>query len=184
VTEARSARQVLVLIDLQQGLVQGPPAVAHADQLLATVGALLARARAARVPVIFVEDEDVGPAGTVAGSTCAAVAPQAGERVLRKTACDAFHATDLLAHCHALGATELVIAGCKTEACIDTTCRRATTLGLQVKLLADAHSTTDSPVLTAAQIIAHHQHVLDGFGCELEGEIYEIAVIPSAEVAW
>jgi hypothetical protein len=47
---------------------------------------------------------------------------------------------------------------------VDTTCRRATSLGYDVTLVGDAHLTKDSEVLTAAEIIAHHNFVLDDFG--------------------
>jgi nicotinamidase-related amidase len=51
-----------------------------------------------------------------------------------------------------------------TEYCVDTTCRRATSLGYDVTLAGDAHLTRDNGVLTAANIIAHHNFVLDDFG--------------------
>jgi nicotinamidase-related amidase len=58
----------------------------------------------------------------------------------------------------------LVIAGCKTQFCIDTTVRAATSRGYDVTLVADAHTTTDSDALTARQIIAHHNATLNDFG--------------------
>jgi nicotinamidase-related amidase len=51
-----------------------------------------------------------------------------------------------------------------TEYCVDTTCQRATSLGYDVTLARDAHLTRDNGVLTAANIIAHHNFVLDDFG--------------------
>jgi len=51
-----------------------------------------------------------------------------------------------------------------TEYCVDTTCRRATSLGYDVTLAGDAHLTRDNGVLIAANIIAHHNFVLDDFG--------------------
>jgi len=51
-----------------------------------------------------------------------------------------------------------------TEYCVDTTSRRATSLGYDVTLASDAHLTRDNQVLTAANIIAHHNFVLGGFG--------------------
>jgi nicotinamidase-related amidase len=51
-----------------------------------------------------------------------------------------------------------------TEYCVDTTCRRATSLGYDVMLARDAHLTRDNGVLTAANIIAHHNFVLDDLG--------------------
>ena len=51
-----------------------------------------------------------------------------------------------------------------TEYGIDTTCRRATSLDYDVTLARDAHLTRGNGVLTAANIIAHHDSVLDDFG--------------------
>ena len=51
-----------------------------------------------------------------------------------------------------------------TEYCVDTTCRRAVSLGYDVTLASDAHLTRDNGVLTAGNIIAHHNFVLHEFG--------------------
>ncbi|WP_437578615.1 isochorismatase family protein [Sorangium sp. So ce887] len=72
--------------------------------------------------------------------------------------------------------------GCKTELCVDTTCRRAVTLGFGVTLAADAHGTSDSPALTAAAIVAHHNRLLDGFGVMMDGRPREIRAVPSAQI--
>ncbi|HEX3047657.1 MAG TPA: isochorismatase family protein, partial [Bacillota bacterium] len=60
-----------------------------------------------------------------------------------------------------------------TEFCVDTTCRRAFSLGYETTLVQDAHSTFHSKVLTAPQIIAHHNNVLGGWFVTLKstGEI-------------
>lgn len=47
--------------------------------------------------------------------------------------------------------------------CVDTTCRRAFSLGYDVVLAKDAHSTMNSERLTASQIIEHHNDVLKRF---------------------
>jgi len=44
--------------------------------------------------------------------------------------------------------------------CVDTTCRRAFSLGFEVVLISDAHSTWDSAVLPADRIIQHTNHTL------------------------
>ena len=51
-----------------------------------------------------------------------------------------------------------------TEYCVDTTCRRATSLGYEVTLAGDAHLTRDNQVLTAAGLSSHPNFVLDDFG--------------------
>jgi nicotinamidase-related amidase len=47
--------------------------------------------------------------------------------------------------------------------CVDTTGRRAVSLGYDVTLLADGHMTADMGSLSFSQIIEHHKRLLDGF---------------------
>jgi hypothetical protein len=65
-----------------------------------------------------------------------------------------------------------------TQYCIDTTVRRAVSLGYDVILAADGHMTADTGALPFEQIIAHHNALLDGFDA---GE-HEVFVRPSAEI--
>lgn len=53
----------------------------------------------------------------------------------------------------------------QTLYCVDTTVRRATTMGYNVTLVKDAHTTDDyeGAALTAALRIDYHNEVLDGF---------------------
>lgn len=52
--------------------------------------------------------------------------------------------------------------GCKTEHCVDTAVRTATVNHFDVTLVGDGHSTSDSAILTAEQIILHHNETLHG----------------------
>jgi hypothetical protein len=124
----------------------------------------------------------VGEVGSEAWEVHPKVAPRPGDLLVRKTACDAFHETALSAELAARGARHLVIAGCKTEACIETTCRRAVTLGYAVTLVADGHSTTDVAAMPAPRIIAYHNQILNGFGAYVAGAPCEIVVTPGGEV--
>jgi nicotinamidase-related amidase len=88
----------------------------------------------------------------------------AHEPRVQKLACDAFHETRLEAVLRELGVTELVVCGCKSQYCVDTTCRRAVTVGFPVVLVADAHSTDGRAHLDAEAIVRHENVTLDGFG--------------------
>jgi nicotinamidase-related amidase len=98
--------------------------------------------------------------------------------VVGKATPDSFHETRLQAELEARGIVKLVIAGIQTECCVDTTCRRAASLGYQTTLVRDAHSTWDSRTLSAAQIIAHHNALLDGF----DAGPHAVTVKPADEV--
>ncbi|TCP57571.1 RimJ/RimL family protein N-acetyltransferase [Tumebacillus sp. BK434] len=152
-------KMALVVIDAQTALVEQ---VYQPERLLQNIAGLLERARAAGVPVVFVQDDDVSEPGSDGWQVHPAIAPLETERRVRKKATDSFYGTDLNAFLTANGVKTLVVCGCKTDYCVDTATRRATTLGYQVIVAKDAHSTTDNGVLTAEQIIAHHNKNLHG----------------------
>jgi nicotinamidase-related amidase len=55
--------------------------------------------------------------------------------MIKKETPDAFHKTNLHQKLKSKGIEKLVIAGLQTEYCIDTTCRRAYSLGYEVVLV-------------------------------------------------
>ncbi|GAC1630220.1 MAG: hypothetical protein NVS4B11_29780 [Ktedonobacteraceae bacterium] len=77
---------------------------------------------------------------------------------------------------------QLIVVGCKSEVCIDTTCRRAINLGCNVTLVSDAHSSTDNAVLTAQQTIAYHNHNLQMVWSDEHGEEVYVTVKPTSDI--
>ena len=152
-------------------------------RVLSNIMVLLSQARSSGISVLFVQHD--GPKGhpleaeTPAWAIHPSISPLSGEPVIRKKASDSFFETALAELAEAAEITHLIIVGGMTEYCVDTTCRRAVTLGYDVTLVADAHLTRDTPVLTAAQIIAHHNLLLNGFAAG----IHSIKVIPTDEVS-
>ncbi|MCI1591027.1 MAG: isochorismatase family protein [Heyndrickxia oleronia] len=53
----------------------------------------------------------------------------------------------------------IIITGIQSEICVDATCRRAFSLGYVVIFVEDSHSTCDSDILKACQIINHHNNI-------------------------
>lgn len=161
----------LLVIDLQRGMFTDVQKPHDGEGVLSRVAGLLKRARANGIPILHVQ-HDGGPGDPlskpgVGWEIHPDVAPRPGEPVIGKARCSAFPGTDLDAHLKRLGITRLVIAGMQTEMCIDTNCRAAADLGYKVVLAKDGHTTFDTPVLSAAQIIAHHNRTLDGSFVEL-----------------
>ena len=175
-----SAHTALLVIDMQIGLVEG----AYQEVLvLDRIADLLGRARRAGVPVVHVQHHHATYAPLKAGASTwhlhPRVAPVEGERVIAKTASDSFHETALLDALRRLGVSHLVVTGMQTEFCVDTTCRRAISLGLNVTLVSDAHTTIDA-TFPAEQIIRHHNAVLP----RLAHPSHHITVRPSREVSF
>lgn len=155
----------LLLIDTQVGLLSGAESVYEAERVLACSAMLAERARAHGTPVIHVQDNDVGEGvGSPGWQIHPAIAPAPGDLVLRKAWADSFYETELHAELSARGIKRLVIAGLKSDVCVMMTCMRAITLGYDVALAADAHSTTDNHIISAPQASAYMNELLDGFG--------------------
>ena len=82
-----------------------------------------------------------------------------GDGKVNKTACDSFAETNLQEQLIACGTSTLIVCGLATEFCLDTTIRAAPSLGFDVVVLSDAHTTGDRPHMKAAAIIEHHNWV-------------------------
>jgi nicotinamidase-related amidase len=178
----------LVVIDVQRGILDIPGLARKKEIDQALVGtvqriaSLLERARRARIPVLYVQ-HDGGPGHRLEPNTPGwpirqEISPLSAEPVIRKRACDAFFETRLQEELAARNVKQLVIAGCMTQYCIDTSVRRAVSLGFDVVLAADGHTTADTPTLRFEQIIAHHNALLDGF----DAGNHEVRVVPASDI--
>jgi nicotinamidase-related amidase len=166
--------KALIIIDVQNAILEGkgtPERQSHIDAALnetvVRLQRLQDRARMAGAPVVMVQhDGDKGhrlAVGGVGWAIRAEVAPGPDEVVVHKKSCDAFFETDLADRLGERSVTHLVVGGCMTQFCVDTTVRRAVSLGYDVTLISDGHSTADMGDLVFDQIIAHHNATLDDF---------------------
>lgn len=161
--------RALILIDAQVGPFTLGPAMYRGETLLKVLNQVAAMARSHGIPVIWVQHD--GPEGSpmVPFTPNWELHPDLevleSDHRVRKTASDAFHDSSLQALLTELGVTEVYIGGYATELCVDTTVRRAASLGYKTTLVADAHSTKDRPFLDAAHIIPHEHWVLSNVVC-------------------
>lgn len=163
---------------MQIGLLDG----AHDEEgVLATVGSLVERARAAGVALVYVQHDHVSyeplQPGQATWEIHPQLAPRAGDHVVHKSASDAFYKTELASVLKTAGVNRLVVTGMQTEFCVDATVRAASSRGYDVVLVADGHTTGDTD-LSAAQIIAHHNQTLGN----LAQPDHPVTVSPAAEI--
>lgn len=92
-----------------------------------------------------------------------AIAPWAGDLLSAKQSCDAFRDTGLQERLAERSIGRIFVCGYATEFCIDTSVRRAASLGLETVVITDAHTTRNRPHLKAPQIIEHHNWVWQEF---------------------
>lgn len=180
-------KKALVVIDVQANILAVPggarPAVHQRfDEVRTRIAGLVDQARGDGAPIIFIQHDgspghrlEVGKPGW---EICSDLHRAPEDIVVRKTACDSFYETDLQSVLSQRGVEHLVVAGLMTQYCIDTTCRRAVSLGYDVTLVADGHTTADSDPFTVEQITNHHNALLDGFDAGRAA----IAVIPACDI--
>jgi nicotinamidase-related amidase len=160
----------LLVIDVQMCNFDESAPVYGGSGLLSKIKSLIAQARGAGVPIMYIQHS--GPKGAIDQPATPGweihptIAPLQDDVVIHKRHPDAFQETSLQCELESRGIKRLIIAGIQTEYCVDTTCRRAYSLNYDVVLVKDAHSTWDTNLLTAPQIIAHHNEVLGGWFVE------------------
>jgi nicotinamidase-related amidase len=156
-----------MIVDVQMGMYSNKYGMLHnGEKVLQNILILLQKARSSNTPVIFVqhtvEGEDDYERGKPTWEIHPLIKPMKGEEIVEKSKCDSFYKTNLEEILKQKGITNLVICGMQSEYCIDTTCRRAFSIGYKSILVSDAHSTFDNEFLKAEQIIRHHNRVLGG----------------------
>lgn len=158
--------KALLIIDVQQGMFSaGQPY--DGEAVVGRLAALLAHARASGAPVFFVQhrgdddDDPLAPDGP-GFPFRVELTPLPDESVTVKDRCSAFQETNLDQALRKAGVDHLIVAGMQSEYCIDTTVRSAFEHGYKVTLIEDGHTTFDTPTLTGAQIVAHHNDTLRG----------------------
>lgn len=156
-------RSALIVIDVQCALFDPAPRPFEADAVIRRINRLSAAARAAGVPVVWVQHETADTpllADRPGWALPAALQTAPADHRVRKTTPDSFLRTGLADWLAARDIGHLVICGYATEYCVDTTTRRAAALGHSVTLVADGHTSHDKPHASAAQIRAHHNATL------------------------
>jgi nicotinamidase-related amidase len=143
--------------------------------VLARINELVARAREHGTPVIFVQHQGAEGHPLEKPSEGWQIHPATGYRpddvVIEKRNCDAFQDTELQSQLEASGITNVVLAGMCSDYCVDATCRRAFSLGYNVVLASDAHTTLSQDHMSAEMIVRHHNIVLSsGFANGLRSE--------------
>lgn len=83
--------------------------------------------------------------------------------VIRKASCDAFLETGLENALTRLGVEALIVTGCATDFCVDTTIRSALARRYTTIVPTDGHTTANRRYLSAVQIMEHHHAVWSDF---------------------
>lgn len=154
----------LLIIDLQNDVLA---ACIDTAGVVARTAALIDRARAAQLPVIFVQHEDADmPRHSSGWELDPSLPVQPGDPLVFKSYRDAFEDTTLAAELERLDVGRLIVAGAQSDYCVRTTAHRAAIEGYDFVLVSDCHTTEDTEFggvpVTGEQIVAHTNQYFSG----------------------
>ena len=132
----------LVVIDVQNDVMAGTH---DRDAVVANITVLVDKARAANVPVVWVQHSDDNnlPRDSEGWQYVPELKQDESEQVVHKRYPDAFEETDLEAVLAGRQVGRLVVSGAQTDECIRSTLHGAIVRGYDVTLVEDAHTTED-----------------------------------------
>jgi nicotinamidase-related amidase len=169
----------LLVIDMQTGLFEGEPPRHDAQGTVRRINAVARAVRATGGIVIFIQHEDkVMKPNSDAWQLLPALERSEADLTVRKKACDSFYRTELAHLLEQRGVKMLIITGCATDFCVDTTVRAAASRDYAVVVVQDGHTTKDRSHLDAVTIITHHNWLWANLILP-EGEV---KVMPAADV--
>jgi nicotinamidase-related amidase len=147
------------------------------DGVVGRIAGLIANAREQRAPIFFIQ-HDGGPShplhpGKPGFPFHDRLAPGPGDDVTVKHRSSAFHGTDLDEKLKRAGVNHLIVTGMQSEYCVDSAIRGAVERGYRVTLVCDAHSTRNTIVAKAKDIVAIQNDTMNGDFA---------AVVPAAEI--
>jgi len=134
-------KSALLVIDVQNQVVDG---AFNKDQVIANINTAVGNARAAGVPVVWVQHSDDWMAiGSDDWQIVPQLSPADGEPKVGKLYRNSFEATTLEEVLAGLGVGHVYVCGAQTNNCVRFTSHGAMERGYDVTLLMDAHTTTD-----------------------------------------
>ena len=131
----------LLVIDVQNGVVGD---AYERDTVVANVGTVVEKARAAEVPVVWVQhSSDNLEQGSEQWEIVPELSPDASELLVQKRYPDSFEETTLESLLDDLAVGRLVVVGAQTDECVRSTLHGALVRGYDATLVSDAHTTED-----------------------------------------
>jgi len=131
----------LLVIDVQNGVVGD---AYERDTVVANVGEVVEKARAAEVPVVWVQHEsDNLTQGSEQWKIVPELSPDESEPRVEKRYPDSFEETTLESVLAGFAVGRLVVVGAQTDECVRSTLHGALVRGYDATLVSDAHTTED-----------------------------------------
>lgn len=148
---------------MQVGLFKAETPRFDATGVIVRINKLSNMLRSNRDQIIFIQhdgnkDDSLEP-GTADWEILPDLDRDTNDLYIRKTVCDSFFETELNKILKSLKISKVIITGCATDFCVDSTVRSAASKNYEVVVVKDGHTTADRPNIDAQTVIHHHNWI-------------------------
>jgi nicotinamidase-related amidase len=160
--------KALMVIDVQKDVVGE---ALNTDGVVRNINSLIEKARTSNTPVIWVQHSDDYLVKNSDGwQFVEELKPSEQDLRIYKTEPSSFAGTPLRDELEKMGIKSLVITGAQTDMCVNATSNDAATMGYDVILASDSHTTVDTASQTAQEIIDEKNSQFEKLGKVLPAE--------------
>jgi len=156
-------RKALLIIDMQKGSFTSKTPRFDTDGVVKRINELSEVFRKAELPVIYIQHDGTGTGefekNTLEWELLESLNVQRTDILIDKYANDVFYNSELQSKLIELNVTELLITGCATDFCVESTIQSALTKDYNITVVSDGHTTGERPHLTAEKVIEHYNWV-------------------------
>ncbi len=156
-------KTALLIIDMQKGSFTDKTPRFDTDGVVSRINQLAATFRASDLPVIFIQHDGTGTGefekNSIPWENLDELMVTANDILVDKYANDVFYRSELESILRKLDVKELLVTGCATDFCVESTVQSALTKDFNVIVVKDGHTTGDRPHLKAGKVIEHYNWV-------------------------
>ncbi|MFC1616374.1 cysteine hydrolase family protein [Patescibacteria group bacterium] len=155
--------KALLIIDMQKGLFTADTPRYDTKGVIKRINKLAENFRNSKFPIIFIQHDgtanDEFLPNTEEWEILSELKVEPEDILINKTANDAFYKSNLENKLKELNVNELVITGCATDFCVESTIQSALSKDYNITVVANGHTTGDRPHLKAEKIIEHYNWI-------------------------
>lgn len=155
--------KALLIIDMQKGSFTTATPCFKTDEVVQQINQLSAQFREFGNPVIYIQHDgskhNCYVPNTSEWEILSELNVETSDLIIAKTANDSFYRTKLEDKLKEFGVNELVITGCATDFCVESTIQSALVRDFDIIVVEDAHTTAGRPHLSAEKVIEHYNWV-------------------------
>lgn len=156
-------RKALLIIDMQKGSFTPKTPRYDTEGVVMRINELAKLFRNLELPVVYIQHDGKGTGeferNTLDWELLDSLIVEPSDILIDKYANDVFYNSKLQSKLSELESSELYMAGCATDFCIESTVQSAIAKDYNITVVSDGHTTAERPHLEAKKIIEHYNWV-------------------------